>query len=132
MSRTPRRIRGRSPAPRLRWHRSSREAEDFHGTREREGIRRDDAHVGLDVDEAVGIEALGIDDGRVDIGEYLEFVGATDVVAVARGAVGDDALSAALPHLARLEGRDHAVALRHATYPFVRFDAHRRTFCSLM
>src|SRR3546814_1651379 len=50
-----------------------RDAEIFDRAGEREAVRRDDAHVGLAVDEAVRREILGVDDRAVDIGEYLEF-----------------------------------------------------------
>src|SRR5690606_15517246 len=65
-----------------------------------------------------------IDDGRVDVGEHLELVGAADVVAVARRAVGDQPLAVADAHLARLERFDHAVLFRHAADPFVALDGH--------
>ncbi|MPN47200.1 hypothetical protein SDC9_194801 [bioreactor metagenome] len=60
----------------------------------------------------------------MDIREDLEFAGAADVVAIARGAVADDLLAVDLAHLARLERLDHAVLLRHLTDPFVALDAH--------
>src|SRR2546422_3359524 len=41
--------------------------------------------------------------GRVEIGEQLEFIRAADVVAVARRAVGNNALTVDLFHLPRLE-----------------------------
>jgi two-component system OmpR family sensor kinase len=68
----------------------ARNAEVLDGAGQREGVRRDDADVALDVDEGVRIEVLRVDDGAVDVREHLEFVGAADVVAVRRGAPGDD------------------------------------------
>ena len=58
----------------------------------------DDGETPLDLDEGLRIESLGIDHRRIDVGEHLEFAGAADVVAVARGAVADDAAAV---------GRDH-------------------------
>ena len=72
-----------------------------------------------DFDEGVRVEVLRIDDGRVDVGEHLEFVRAADVVAVARRAVGNDLVAVDLAHLIRLERLDHAVLLRHAADPLV-------------
>jgi hypothetical protein len=61
----------------------------------------------------------------VDVGEDLELARAADVVAVAGRAVADDALAiGCVPHLAGLEGLDHAVRLRHAADPTVALDAH--------
>src|SRR5690606_36122628 len=49
---------------------------------------------------------------------------AAHVVAVAGGAVGDDAPAVVLLDLARLERLDHALARGHAADPHVGFDAH--------
>ena len=76
------------------------------------------------------VEVLRIDDGRVDVGEDLEFVRAADVVAVARRAVGDDLVPVDLAHLSRLERLDHPVLRRHAADPPVGFDGHR-AHCTL-
>ena len=65
------------------------------------------------------IEIFRIDDGAVDIGEDFEFVGATDVVAVAGRAVGDDFFAVGFFDLARLKRGYHAVLFCHAAYPFV-------------
>ena len=50
----------------------ARNAEIFHRPCQREGVRRNDAHLSGDVDETLGVEMLGIDDGGIDIGEDLE------------------------------------------------------------
>ncbi len=71
-----------------------------------------------------GVEVFRVDDGRVDVGEHLEVIGATHIVAVARHAVGDHSAVVAAAHLALDERLDHAVFLRHAANPLVRFDAH--------
>lgn len=71
------------------------------------------------------VEILGVDDGAVDVGEHAEFVGATDIVAVAGGAEGDDFFTVEFADQLGLEGLDHAVLFGHATYPFIGFDAHR-------
>ena len=88
------------------------------GARQRKRVGRDDAVIGSDLDEGARVEILRIDDGAVDVGEQLEFVGTADIVAVARCAVRYDALAVDLLHLVRLERFDHFVLLRHAAYPF--------------
>jgi hypothetical protein len=92
-------------------------AEIFDRSGQGEGIRRNHADVVLYVDETGRIEAFRIDDGRVDIGENLELVGATHIVAVARRTVGHDPAAVVLPYLAGLERLDHAVVRRHAANP---------------
>src|SRR3546814_18654414 len=66
-----------------------RDAEIFDRAGEREAVRRDDAHVGLAVDDAVRREILGVDDRAVDIGEYLEFGRDARVITVGGEAVAD-------------------------------------------
>src|SRR5690606_2867499 len=88
-----------------------------------------DAFIGLDVDEALGIEVLRVDDRGVDVGEHLELARAAHVVAVARGAVAHDALGAGAAlvdelDLAGLEGLDHVLLRDHAADPAVGLDAH--------
>ena len=68
----------------------ARDAEVFDGARKGKAVRRDDADVAFDIDEALRVEGFGIDDGAVDVGKYFEFARAAHVVAVAGGAVGDD------------------------------------------
>jgi hypothetical protein len=41
----------------------------------------------LNIDETIIIEIFWIDDRRINVGENLELIGATNVVAVTRGAV---------------------------------------------
>src|SRR5690606_200211 len=102
----------------------ARDAEVFHRARQREGVRRDDADVRLHIDKALRIELLRIDDGAVDVGEDLEFARAAHVIAIAGGAIGDDALAVGLAHLARLKRFDHALGGGHAADPVVGLDAH--------
>src|SRR5690606_23877569 len=87
-------------------------------------VRRNDANVTLDVDEALLVEMLRVDSGRVDVGEHLEFIGAAYIVAVAGHAVGDHPLALLATYLALDKGLDHPMFLGHAAYPTVRFDAH--------
>ena len=61
------------------------------------------------------------------IGEDLELAGASDVVAIARGAVGDDLIAIDKAHLLGLVGGDHAVFLGHLIDPSIGLNAH----CSL-
>ena len=69
-------------------------AEIFDGPCQRETVWRDDAHVGLAVDKAFGIEFLGVDDGAVDIGENLELIGHAGVIAIRGQAIADAAIAA--------------------------------------
>ena len=78
--------------------------------------------IAVDIDERSIVEVLGIDDGGIDVGEELEIARAADVVAVARGPVGNDLVSVRLAYLARLEWLDHPVLERHAADPSIRFD----------
>lgn len=55
-----------------------------------ERIWWNDAHITLNIDEAIFIEVLWINDCRVDVGKHLELIGASHIVAVAAGAVTDD------------------------------------------
>jgi hypothetical protein len=51
-----------SAFPQTNYEHASWNSEVFDGAREGEGVRRDDAHVGVDIDEALLVELLGIDD----------------------------------------------------------------------
>src|SRR3546814_504162 len=98
----------------------ARDAEIFDRARQREAVRRDDAAVGLAVDEAVRSEILGIDDRAVDIGEDLELVGNARVIAVGGEAVADAAVAAL-----RLDERfDHALRLGGFANPAVGKNGH--------
>src|SRR3546814_2460555 len=82
----------------------ARDAEIFDRAGEREAVRRNDADVGLAVDEAVRGEILGVDDRAVDVGENLEVVGDARVIAVGREA----RAAAAVAALRLAERFDHA------------------------
>ncbi len=71
-------------------------------------------------DERALVEVLGIDDGAVDVGEDLEFVGDAQVVAVGREPEGDDAFA----DLLLREGIDHIVLGGHFADPAVTLDGH--------
>src|SRR6185436_6191240 len=102
----------------------ARDAEVLHRARQRKAVGRDHAHVGFDVDEAPLVEVLRVDHGAEDVGEHLEFTRATDVVAVARRAIADDAVAVgSVTHLPGLERLDHGVLGRHAADPSVALDA---------
>src|SRR3546814_3324219 len=60
------------------------DAEIFDRAGERKAVRRDDADVGFAVDEILRVEFLGIDRGRIDVGEDLEFGGNARVIAIGR------------------------------------------------
>src|SRR3546814_17123891 len=70
------------------------DAEIFDRAGERKAVRRDDADVGFAVDEILGVEFLGIDRGRIDVGEDLEFGGNARVIAIGGEAVADAAVAA--------------------------------------
>ncbi|MOA55778.1 hypothetical protein D3C78_1796270 [compost metagenome] len=74
------------------------------------------------------IEVLRVDDGAVDVGEDLEFIGAANIVAVARCAVRNDFLAVNLLDLLIHEWLDHGLFFGHATDPLVGFDAHLVVF----
>src|SRR4029078_5300289 len=104
----------------------ARHAEEFHGPGKRKRIRRDDADIAREIGARPGVERLGVDDGRVDVGEDLEFARAAHVVAVAGGAVADDAVAVGgVLDLVALERLDHAVLFGHAPDPLVGLDGHR-------
>ncbi len=105
----------------------ARNPEIFDGARQRERIGRDDAALSREIHEVARIEILGIDDGRVDVGEDLELACAAHVVAVAGRAIRHDAAAVVLLDLARLEWLDHAMLLRHVADPVVALDAHERS-----
>ena len=92
---------------------------------ERERVRRNNAGFTVDVDETAGVEGLRVNNGRIDVGENLELGGTANIVAIARGSVGNDRPSVVRANLPRLERFDHAVLLGHAPDPAVRFDTHQ-------
>ncbi len=103
----------------------ARDAKVLHGAGQGKAVGGDDANIRLDVDKALGVEVFRVDHGAVDVGEYLEFRGAADVVAITAGAVAHDFLTrGVLANLPWLEGFDHTVLLCHSANPFVAFDAH--------
>ncbi len=65
---------------------------------------------------------LGIDDGRINVGENLKLVGDANVVAVRRNSVADDAFA----NLAVGERLDHLVIERHFANPAVWLNGHPR------
>src|SRR5580658_9888693 len=87
--------------------------------RQRKRVGRDDADIAVEIDEALLIEGLRVDDGGVDVGKDLELARAAHIVAVARGAVRDDAAAVDLAYLLGLERLDHRVLARHAPDPVV-------------
>jgi hypothetical protein len=74
--------------------------------RQRERIRWNDADVTLLVHKTRFIERLRIDKCRFNIGKNLEFIGATNVVAVTRRTVGNDAIAVHFANLPGFEGVD--------------------------
>jgi hypothetical protein len=102
-----------------------RDAEVLDRARQRKAVGRDDADVALEVHEAALVEVLGVHHRRVHVGEDLEFVGAPDVIAIARRAVAHQlAAIGGVAHLSGLERLDHGVLLGHAPDPLVALDAH--------
>ena len=70
--------------------------------------------------ERSGVEGLGVDDGRVDVGEDLELLGYPDVVSVRGEPEGDHSLA----YLLLAEGFDHLVFGSLLADPAVAFDCH--------
>src|SRR3977135_437063 len=102
----------------------ARDAKVLDSASQRERVRWNDAHIAAEVDEALLVEVLRVDDGGVDVGEDLELVRAAHVVAVAGGAIGHDPAAVHFAHLSGLERLDHRVLARHAADPVVGLDAH--------
>ena len=98
----------------------ARHPEIFDRPRQGEAVGRDDADVGLAIDEAVRRKVLGIDQRIVEIGEDLEFVGDARVVAIRGQAVADAAFAA----LALDERLDHVLAQRGFANPAIGQDGH--------
>jgi hypothetical protein len=97
----------------------------YSTVRQRERVRRNDAIALAGHVDELSRRNLRVDDGGVDVGEQLELVGAADVIAIAGRAVGNDALAVAFLDLAPSTARS-CLSLRHAAYPFVAFNRHRR------
>ena len=49
----------------------ARDAEVFDRARQREAVGRDDADIALEIDKALLVKILGVDDGGVDVGKIL-------------------------------------------------------------
>src|SRR5471032_279001 len=107
----------------------ARNPEILDRPRKREGVRRDDADVALEVDERFLVEILRVDNRRIDVGEDLEFVCHTNVITVAGRAIAHD-LAAIFghSHLVAHERLDHVVRFGHAPDPLVGLDAHRERY----
>src|SRR5690606_15524774 len=88
---------------------AARNAEVLDRSRQGEGVGRNDADIAHEIHNRLLIEGLGVHDGRIDVREDLELVRTPHVVAVAAGAVADDAASVGGAHLAGFEGFYHAV-----------------------
>src|SRR5690606_21974927 len=98
--------------------------EILHGARQGKGVRRNNAHIALDIDKAVLVEVLRIHRRRAHIGEDLELIAAAHVVAVAGGAVGDHPAFFILLDLTWLERLNHAVFFSHAPNPLIGLNGH--------
>src|SRR6056297_895305 len=97
--------------------------EVLHGAGQHERVRRADAGVRVHLDEAGGIERLGVDDGVERVDEHAPLGRGTQVVAEAREAVADHPFA-----LEVLDERiDHALAGTLAN-PTVRSDGHARVY----
>ena len=83
--------------------------EIFNGSGQRKGIGRNDADILMDVHKTALVEGFGINDRRIDVGENLEFTGATDIVTIARSAIGDHPTVLPCPDLPGFERFDHAL-----------------------
>lgn len=65
----------------------------LHRLGQSEAVGRNDAGVGLDINEGLLVNLLGIDDRAVDVGKYLILAPDTNVISVAGKAVRDDTLA---------------------------------------
>ncbi len=63
------------------------DAKVFHRARKRKTVWRNQYRIGFHIDEILRIKLFRINDRAVDVGEELEFIGAADVVTVARRSV---------------------------------------------
>lgn len=79
-------------------------SESFHCAGQSERVGRDDADIGRNINKAALIEIFRIDDRRIDIGENLELIGATNIVTIAGGAIGNDTVIVMITNLPRFEG----------------------------
>ena len=93
-------------------------ANERNRAREGEAVRRDDADVGLDLDEAIRVEVLRIHDRRHHVREDLELGRDSHVVPIRADSIGDDSSS----DLAVLEGLDHPVLPGHSGDPAIRLN----------
>src|SRR5215469_15592824 len=105
----------------------ARNLEVLDRSRQRKGVGRDDAHRPLVVHEGAGIEALGVDDGVVDVREDLEFVSDPEIVTIGGQPVGDSARA----DLALLERLDHALLEGHLPDPPITLD-HMPTLAGIV
>jgi len=71
----------------------ARDAKIFDGLGQDERVRGDDADVAGEINEGLGVEVLGVDDGRVNVCEYLELAGDAYIVAIGRQAIRNDAVA---------------------------------------
>src|SRR5690606_21444699 len=91
-----------------------------------EGVGWNDADVPHEIHERFLVEGLGVNDGRIDIRENLELVGAAHIITVAARAIAHDALTIDGANLSRLERFNHAVGGR-APDPAITLDGHGLT-----
>jgi hypothetical protein len=98
----------------------TRDFEVLNRARQGERVGRNEHERALDVDERAFVKVFGVDNGGVDVGEDLEFVGDAQIVPVRGDAVRDYAFT----HLAVIERTDHSMFLGHAADPAVTFDCH--------
>ena len=82
-------------------------AEVLNRARQGERVRRDNAHIVFDIDKAFGIKGLGIHRRRVNIREHFELWSTTNVITIARSAVGNYFITILVTHLARFKGVNH-------------------------
>lgn len=98
--------------------------EVFHSAGEGKGIGGDDANIGGDIGETFGGEILGVDNGGVDVGEYFELVGTTNIVAIAGSAVGYNAPGGRMLDLFWLKRGYHLLFFGGFANPYICFYAH--------
>ncbi len=95
------------------------DAKVFDRARERKTVWRNQYRFGFNIHEILLIEFLRIDYRAVDVGEEFEFIGAANVVTIARRAVRNDLSAIYFLHLARFKRIDHSELARHFPDPFI-------------
>jgi len=103
----------------------SGDLELFHRSRQSKAVRWNDTDIADHIHKTLLIEILGIHHSRVDVGEDLEFVGHSNIVAIAGGSVTDQPFSiGCVSDLTGFERFDHAVVFSQMSNLSIAENAH--------